>query len=311
MKKISSSTIFIILIIIVGIISILYNTYNFNKKIEEFQNQNKKSSVEKFTNFSYNDHINVMYNTTLENYKKGLDINDDYKYKKNYQNYIQYYDVKKDFPFITYGCIQSKPNENIYDNLKEKFHTNIHEFYSLSIDDIYQKIVYDLTITLQKTGKDVLDEPVYIIIYQAPNLYFNNEQVVARHDLSNNLKTSYEQNIDDVKIGFEKLFTKLIIIYPNYNNELKLYENEEGLNEFHKYFKDKLSRNKLCFLECNKINTYACGCLNRDESDNSSDFYKSTCIEYTGEKFNYGMVYIINKFNSLFSKQLKRNSIIM
>lgn len=284
-----------------------------NKKIEEYNNYHKSSfssSMETFTNYSYDDHLEIMYNNSLENYKKGQDFNN-YNVKINYNDNIRMYDVKKDFPLITYGCIQSKLSDNLFEDLKKYFYISSYEFYSLSIDDIYEKIISDLNSTIVKLKQDKLDEPVFIVIYQAPYLYFNNEQVIARHDISNNLKSSYEQDINNVKIGMKKLFTKLFIIYPKYNIELKKYTNNEGIKKFHEYLKPKLSRNKLCFLECNKINPYSCGCLNRDKSDNSDNFYKSACIEYTNEKFDYGMIYSLNKFNTMFKNLFKHNGIIM
>ncbi len=309
MKK-TSTTHYVILIIIIGILSLFYSTYILNRKIEEYQEYHKTPSLENFENYNYKDHVDVMYNNSLENYKKGLDFNT-YSIKTNFHNNIQLYDVRNDYPLITYGCIQTKIDNNIENDINQTFYTKTYEFYAVTINDVYQKIVGDINETLSKVLDDKLDEPVFVLMYQAPYLYFNNEQIIARHDVSNNLKSVYQQNIDNIEIGTRKIFTKLLIIYPIYDSNLKKYDNEEGVIKFHEYFKTKLSRNKLCFLECNKTNYYACGCLNRNKSDNNQDFYKSSCIEYTGEYFNYGMMYSINKYNTLFSRLFTRPSIII
>ena len=77
---------------------------------------------------------------------------------------------------------------------------------------------------------------------------------------------------------------------------------------FKSYFGDaNLSRNNLCFIECNGNNLASCGCLNRlnPSSSYDSDFYSSSCYNEKNERTNYGMIYSINKNNSLFKNKIE------
>lgn len=261
--------IFIILgLFITSLIIILYNTYIY------------KNELEAYHNFG-----------TYDNKLKETFVNND---KSNYYNYNDYRDVKNDSPFLTYGCIKNNKSNNILDDLRSLFYVSYYEFYSVSINDIIEKVMGDLDIIKRKINGQELIDPIYILVYQAPNLSFNDELYMARHDSVNNLKASYKQNKEDVKIGSQKLYTKLYIMYPYYyhdpnNSEIiKNYSNgniEGGLNKFKEYFNNKITRDKLCFIENNSVNDYARGCLNTNN--------------------NYGMIYTINKFNPLYSKYIK------
>ena len=132
---------------------------------------------------------------------------------------------------------------------------------------------------------------------------------MARYDSVNNMKASYSQNKDDKQIGISQLYTQLYIMYVNYyNNEavpgkLNKYSDESGLNQFKSYFNPKLSRNKLCFLECNGVNNYACGCLS-----GTNEKYDSKCVELDDKQRNYGMIYMLNKTNKVFSQKIEKKN---
>ena len=306
--------IFIILgLFITSLIIILYNTYIYKNELEAYHNfgTDDNKIKETFVNYGidnykkpYGQKVNEMYNTTLENYKAGVDFhNND---KNNYYNYNDYRDVKNDSPFLTYGCIKNNKSNNILEDLRSLFYVSYYEFYSVSINDIIEKVMGDLEIIKRKINGQELKDPIYILVYQAPNLSFNDESYMARHDSVNNLKASYKQNKEGVKIGSQKLYTKLYIMYPYYyhdpNNSERIINYsangkiDDGLNKFKEYFNNKITRDKLCFIECNGVNDYACGCLNTNNTK---------CIDIENNYYNYGMVYTINKFNPLYSKYIK------
>jgi hypothetical protein len=314
----SNSYIITIWIIVICIISVAYSTFNMKYKIEEYENYHKMEQFGNYDNnrdYDYKEEVNKNYDSTLEDYKSGKDFmfDNDSILNKNYRNLIQYHDVKTNYPLHTLGCVKHSTKDDILNSLNSMFYVSYSEFYSMSINHIYENIANDLNLTISKLNNNLIDDPVYVLIFQAPDISFNNEQIVARHDVVNTLRPSYEQNKNVVRIGEKMLYTKLFVLYPAYfqesNKTLKKYTDNEGLKKFEKYFNSKKSRNKLCFMNCNGINNYSCGCLNREKSDNTLNFYKSRCTEYDDSNWDYGMVYNLNKFNDLFSNLIKRDKI--
>jgi hypothetical protein len=150
--------IFIILgLFITSLLIILYNTYTYKNEIEAYHNfdNNDNEIKETFINYGiknynkpYEQKVNEMYNTTLENYKVGVNFhNNDKKY---YYNYIDYRDVKNDSPFFTYGCIKNLTSKNILEDLRSLFYVSYYDFYSVSINDIIEKVMNDLQLTMNK-----------------------------------------------------------------------------------------------------------------------------------------------------------------
>ena len=261
----------------------------------------KYNTEEHFTN----------YNTTLRQYENGKDFHTNQELK-HFFNYNRYDDVKKLWPLNAYGCIKTNLSDEIENNIKHLFYISVSEFYSISINDIFQKIVEDLDNTKLKIQTEKIENPVYVIIYQAPFLRFNNEEIVARNDSINNFKPSFNQMINDVTIGQKKLYTKIIVMYPKYKShientsQISKYNDDTGFNEFKKYFNSsRISRDKLCFVECNGVNDYTCGCINRDTSDETDNFYQSKCTDMQNNSFNYGMIYQLNNMNKLFSDKIE------
>ena len=275
-------------IIVFCILVVFYNTY-YLKYITE----------EHFTN----------YNTTLRQYENGKDFHTN-KDMKHFFNYNTYDDVKKLWPLNTYGCIKTNVNHDIENEVKELFYVSVSEFYSISVNDIFQKIVEDLEKTRVKINTEKIENPVYVVIYQAPYLRFNNEEIVARNDSINNYKPSFNQNINNVKIGEKQLYTKIMMLYPNYKSHpentsyITKYNDNTGFKHFKTYFNSLISRDKLCFLECNGVNDYNCGCINRKEHDKSVNFYQSKCTDMQNNQFNFGMLYQLNNLNKLFSDKI-------
>ena len=307
--------IFVILCLAILCLSIiLYNTYSYKNELEAYHNF-KTDEKETFVNYlldwedkqrSYEDKIADIYNTTLENYKSGFEYHK--TGKKYYYNYIELSDVKNNKPLFTYGCIKNQISDNILSNLQEYFYVSYIEFYSVNINHIVQKIADDIEQTVLKMNGNTLKDPIYVLIYQAPYLSFNNNTYFARHDSINNMKASYEQSHNNVDIGSKQLLTKLYVVYPYYyhshdnHDKIVAYADETGHEYFREYFKDKLTRDKLCFIECGGVNDYACGCLNTDSSK---------CINLNNEYHDYGMIYQLNKFHPLFKKNIESSSNIV
>jgi hypothetical protein len=314
-------------LVIISLLIILYNTYTYKCEIEAYTNYNKgiddakydnNPNKEGFMNYlidweqkgrNYKDKVADIYNTTLENYKSGVNFHN--SSRKYYYNYIELSDVKNNNPFFTYGCIKDSIKNDILSELQKKFYVSYYDFYSISVNDIMQKVANDIENTVIKMNGTQLKDPIYFLIFQAPYLQFNNENYIARHDSINNLKPSYDQDIENINIGEKPLFTKLIIMYPYYYNDpndpnkILPYADETGYQAFKDYFNNnKMSRDKLCFIECNGVNGYACGCMNLDKTRDNT-MYSSKCINLNNEYFNYGMIYAVNKFNPLFTKNIQ------
>jgi hypothetical protein len=305
---------------IISMLIILYNTYTYKYEIETYMNymQNSDRSMpikENFVNYlidwnykekRYDEKIADIYNTSLENYKSGVDFHN--TSKKYYQQYIELSDVKSNNPFFAYGCIKHILRNDLLISLQKMFYVSYYEFYSISMHDITQKISDDIDKTIAKMNGQELKDPVYFLIFQAPYFQFNNESYIARHDSVNNLKPSYEQNAENINIGEKPLLTKIYVMYPYYyhdpidTNKILPYAHEEGYRAFKLFFNDsRMTRDKLCFIECNGVNSYACGCLNSEKDLNNA--YTSKCINLNNEYFDYGMIYAVNKFNPLFQNK--------
>ena len=312
----SMYAVFVILclgILCIGVI--YYNTYMYKTELEAYHNF-KSNEKETFVNYlmdwedkkrPYAEKISDIYNTTLENYKSGYNFHS--TGKKYYYNYIELSDVKNNNPFFTYGCIKNSTSDDILTDLQALFYVSYIEFYSLNINDIMRKIADDIEKTVLKMNGTALKDPIYFLIYQAPFFKFNNEVYYARHDSINNVKSSYEQNKNDVEVGTKQLLTKIYVMYPYYYHDINNHDrmlafaDETGYERFKNYFHDsKMIRDKLCFIECNTVNNYAWGCLNSDA--NTTHPYDSKCINLNNELHNYGMVYSINKYHPLFKKNI-------
>lgn len=318
-KNKSYNYIFIIIIIILLILNVLFIFYNRNFEIlelEKFENMKSKN-----INSITDNNIKILNNTTLQDYKNGFSFHKEIPLV-DYSKFNSKFDVSNNNPLLTYACIKSKLsniNENsiekMVNELKNKFYVNLLEFDTLSTNDIINNINKDLDNTIKISGGSKLKGPIFVLIYQSPYLRFNNEEIYAKYDVTNNLKSSYIQNKDNIEIGTKNLFTKVITIYPYYtyidntNSKIIMNDDDSGIKAFKEYFNDSLiSRDKLCFMECNKNNTIACGCLNNTPSGDKVGSYKSTCIEkdpnnnYTTTFYaNYGMMYYLNPNYKFFS----------
>lgn len=265
------------------------------------------NTIEKFDNKKEFD-SDRLFDTTLTAYKKNYDFRNDPYIKNYYNTFIDKYDVNKDKALLAFMCIEQKMNKStdIFEiqemiiNLYKSFYVRTYDMYINNTNDIINKITDDVDNVLMKTAEFKLKGPVYVILYQAPFLRFNDDEIAVKFDM-NNLKPSYDQHNNDVSINDHPLFVKMLILYPHYidynmDGKLKRLPNDSGMNVFNQYFKKAiLSRNRACFVECKSDNSMACGCLNRSENiHKEANFYPSTCLNSDKKRSNYGMMYIVN-----------------
>ena len=291
--------------------------YIISNRIDDIKNNKVddselKEPTNEITNIIDNS-IKAQYNNTLNDYKSGFNFDKILDYKIMSDKY----DVNNSEPLLTYMCLKTKLTsiENMYDmqkmisELSKKFYVSVIDTYILNTNDIINKISEDFDDLIRKSGEYKIECPIYALIYQSPYLRYNGSEIHARYDVVNNLLSSYE-HVNDINvkipyIGTRPLYAKIIMLYPLYidyymDGKIKKLPDNSGHTYFQSYFNNsKMSRDKLCFLECNKTNKLACGCLNRDtEVANDDKYYKSTCLDEKNNKTDYGMMYSIN-FNYL------------
>jgi len=284
-----NKTLFIIIICILGLYIYLYNTMCLKQKMEEF-------FIEKFEN----------QESTLSMFNSGYDFHRD---SQSYSNFPNLKDVKHDYPLLTFGCIQHKPNdETIHKYLNENFFVSTLEFFSLSFNDIADKILQDVKknkIYFQE--KQEIDTPIYIIIYQSPFFKVHDRHFHIREDILIDTASSFEMKGENVDIGKREIFTKIHIVYTGYvyyDDEDKILKKKNGNTIFRNFMKDKIKRNKLCQIKCNNSSLYECGCMNKSVNNNNSE-YESTCVDINNKKYDYAMIYTLNKYNNLFQSLIK------
>ena len=273
---------------------------------------------------------NIMTYDLIQNTAKLLDNNtlNDYKHGASFQKVIDYkvyfdkYDVQNNEALLTYMCVKTKltNTDDMFDlqimisKLSSVFYVSVIDTYITNTTDIFNKISDNIDDIIRKSGEIKIECPIYALIYQSPYLRYDGNEIKARYDVVNNLQSSYERKIDSrnnqPEFGMKPLYAKIIMMYPlyyDYNNSGKIvkYGDDSGLKFFQEYFNDSImSRDKLCFLQCNQTNKIACGCLNRTLNSNAdANSYKSTCIDEQNIPTNYGMMYSVNhKFAAFVSK---------
>lgn len=280
---------------------IIYNTYLYKIKIR----QNIK---ENFSN-RYETEVDNISNTTLDAFKNGSDFAST---ENNFYNQYEMFDVKHVLPFFTLGCIKHSPEDDtILNFIQNNFMVSTIEFYSVSINDIYERIANNIEI--QKTNmvdnSQFIDSPVYVIIYQAPYLEVLGKEFKVKSNIMVNMKPLIELDQNSISIGERNSFTRVHIIYTKYKmnaDNTKAIFTEGGDDLFINFIKNKITRDKLCFMDCNRSSGYTCGCMVRNTSSNNQDtqFYKSSCLSDDNSPTNYGMIYMVNKYNKIFADSL-------
>jgi len=193
-------------IVLSALINVLFDTYGYKAKLEQF---------ESFTNYS--EDIKTVVENSAMKFKDDVD----------------------DRPLIKYAKLKSN---TVIDDISEFAYMSSYDFFSVSPNDIYQRIAHDLAETNMKIRSEYIEDPVYVIIYRAP------------------VSSDYNQN--DSIIGKHKSLTQLYVIYPQYwkktsNNEedagvtevtgvtdvtkISKQKNEEGVKSLEKYFKNNIS----------------------------------------------------------------------
>lgn len=107
-------------------------------------------------------------------------------------HYEAFKDTKNKHPLQFYGCINVVPLPN---DIADTYYVTEQQFDSVSINNIYDKIVEDLFKTKLKISDELLKDPIYVVIYQDPDCY------------------------DDV------IKTRLFIIYTGYDKHLVSLDN--------------------------------------------------------------------------------------
>lgn len=158
-----------------------------------------------------------------------------YKLKCNIENFIDYdnslqiksnFEKEKDTPLIKIS--ESNYSDSFLSRLN--FMISKKQFYSISGNDIYQKIIEDLQECLQRICKEYIDGPVYILIYQ---------------DIDNEPEK-------EKQIGINKLLTRLYILYPSYQlYDNKILKNNKGILQFKKYFKSQVGEGSVYSVNSN------------------------------------------------------------
>lgn len=190
-----SSNVYIIIaifsILILSLITILYNTYAFKKDIEGVR------QIEMFQNMDFKPTHPVVY-PQPDAYKE-----DDSQPLKKYR-------------YIKRSAIQ-----NLENDLPELFYTTYTQFYSMSVNDIHQKIADDLNKMAMKTSEEFIQGPVYAIV---------------NTDVTDIGKDIYSDDIVDV--GTKEELTTIFIIYPRYHSDDngKIIANKQGMSQFKSYF---------------------------------------------------------------------------
>lgn len=178
--------------------------------------------------------------------------------------------VKSKERLVSLGCIRS-PVDDIVLKLREKFYITRSNFYSISVEDIYGNILADLNSTVSINRGMVIEGPVYVIIYQ-------------QHEKEK-----------DPGIGTDALLTTVCVLYPSYDKDMMLLPDKSGMEAFNSFFKASKTEKRFCSLHCNVVRD-KCACVGDAE-----ELTKEDCVNFNKTKWNYGMVYGIDKDEYLFA----------
>lgn len=179
-------------VLILSLVTILYNTYIFKKDIQGTQ------QIEMFQNMDFKPTHSVIH-PKPDAYK-----DDDTQ------------------PLKKYRYIKQSAIENLQHDLPELFYTTYLQFYSVSINDIHQKIADDINKVALKTRGQFIEGPVYTIVCK-------------------DNKDCYSDDLIDV--GTKQQLTTIYILYPRYysddDGKIMTYANKQGMTQFKSYF-DKI-----------------------------------------------------------------------
>lgn len=184
-------------IVLSALMNVLFDTYGYKAKLEQF---------ESFTNYS--EDIKTIVETSAMKFK----------------------DTTDDRPLIKYAKLK---NNTVIDDISEFAYMNSFDFFSVSPNDIYQRIADDLAETNIKITSEYIEDPVYVIIYRAP--------------------VSSDYNENNSIIGGYKSVTQLYVIYPQYwkkaqddqevseVSRITKQKDGKGIKSLETYFKNNIS----------------------------------------------------------------------
>jgi hypothetical protein len=163
----------ICLVVLISGIIIVYNTHMLVKDVDEFSNCTsgmchiRHTQGEKCTKPSgESSHLNKFHN---------------------------FNDIKEKHPLKLYGCIKAPFSEDLLTKLEDVCYVSYQDFHSVSIYNVYEKIVDDVNKTKIRLNDELVLDPVYAIVYQ------DDDCLVEGTDEDDQYK-----------------FTKIIMVYPMY-----------------------------------------------------------------------------------------------
>jgi len=349
-KLISLHVIFTLLLIISGALYLIYifrNRENFDSGRYSWKYGEGLSCKGDLNTNSELQNINSYFNG-LDYEKYSTEKYNKTNIKNPNHHYASYCDIMSYNDLLAYKCLKISPKElsRIMDtnNIKNIFET----IYIYNESSLYSYLLSK--IQALNTINQKLQGPIYVCMSQSPYLKYSYNKTTqpiskwldARIDILNNKNSYYSeiigssgiQNIitntyehgDEENDSISSLYAEILIIFPMYDRDMKLKNNEQNkVNDkviIDKFLKEIISQyhthNDMCFLKCNKSSTINCGCLNMNDSSSAStintftfnekgtlntatDFprYTSKCIDHTSNNTSkeFSMMYFVNPYS--------------
>jgi hypothetical protein len=168
-----SNNVYVILIICFVVIAsgiiIVYNTHMLIRDVDEFTNCNTG-----------------ICSTHKANVAKCTKPHGDASYLNKFHNFN---DIKEKHPLKLYGCTKTPFSDKLLEKLEQICYVSYQDFYSVSIYNVYEKIVDDVNKTKIRLSDEIIADPIYAIVYQYDNCLDEDDQ---------------------------NKFTKIIMVYPMY-----------------------------------------------------------------------------------------------
>jgi len=206
--------------------------------------------------------------------------------------------------------VNTKPDDfkKFLDNEMNKL---IFPYQSLSFSigtfaDVETKVLEKLKEFYKKNKLEILNGPVYVLVFQAPYLRLITENCKAE---PMSVQFNYHNNYNNVgyfiggnsscdslrsNIYTNKTHILMYLLYPTYNKKGKfVYKNWENIKCNMQSILKQFHYDPSCFVKC-KDTDKACGCLNSDKP------YKARCLGDNGvykmdnNLYNHGILYLIN-----------------
>lgn len=175
-----------------------------------------------------------------------------------------------------------------------------------SYTDIETKVLEQLKIFYTKNKLEILNGPIYVLLFQAPYLRLITENCKTEpisvqfnyHKNYNNTGHFIDGNQDcsslPSDVNRNTTHVLMYVLYPTYNKKGKfVYKNWSNIKCNMQTILKQFHYDPSCFIKC-KDSDKACGCLNSDKP------YKSRCLgdngsnQFDNNLYNHGILYLIN-----------------